>query len=241
MTRYFIIFALAIPLHVIAQNNISLDSGYSKVDKMPEFPGGEMELNKFIYQNLQYPIGADIQKIEGKVVIEFIVNYRGEPLNFKIVKGIGYGCDEEALRVAHSMPRWIPGEINGDPVNTHLFLPVRFKLNIANGTIVDSSMRIAQAPPSFPGGSDSLRNFTARNLQYPSRAKKIGTYGFEELRFIVNEEGEISGLKVMKDIGGDCGDEAVRIVKLMPRWTPAIDNGNVVCSFYTLRIEFSLK
>jgi TonB family protein len=93
----------------------------------PEFPGGIQEMMKFIKANLKYPYPALISKTEGKVFIGFIIDPNGNLLNPTIVKGIGYGCDEEALRIIKSMPRWTGGKQNGNQISFRKSLPIRFK------------------------------------------------------------------------------------------------------------------
>jgi periplasmic protein TonB len=99
------------------------------VEEMPNFPGGNQELMSFFANNLCYPEIAKRAGVEGKVVLSFIVDKSGKIIDVEILKGIGAGCDEEAMRVINSMPNWNPGKQNGKPVLTKLKIPVVFKLN----------------------------------------------------------------------------------------------------------------
>lgn len=92
---------------------------------MPQFDG---EINKYLQTHLKYPALAKENNIEGKVVVEFIVNENGFVHNAAIKKGIGGGCDEEALRVINAMPRWKPGRQNNKAVKVYLLLPIVFQL-----------------------------------------------------------------------------------------------------------------
>lgn len=105
------------------------DSIYDYVDVPPDFPGGPDMLNTFISLNLVYPYKAVEKKIQGRVVVEFIVHADGSLSDFKVIKGIGFGCDEEALRVLKSMPPWEPAEYEGRKVATKVVYPVIFKLS----------------------------------------------------------------------------------------------------------------
>lgn len=98
------------------------------VEQMPEFPGGDNELMRYIRTNIHYPAVAKENGIEGKVIINFIINKDGKITGAHVVRGIGGGCDEEALRVIRHMPAWKPGMQNGKAVNTALNLPVTFTL-----------------------------------------------------------------------------------------------------------------
>jgi TonB family protein len=101
----------------------------SEPDKMPEYPGGNEAMMKFMAENIKYPKDAIKNNVQGKVFINFIVAENGDVTDAKVKRGIGSGCDEEALRVVKIMPRWISGEKNGKPVSAEMSLPISFKLN----------------------------------------------------------------------------------------------------------------
>jgi TonB family protein len=102
---------------------------YTFVDQMPEYPGGTNALLKYIQSKVKYPANAKQNGVEGKVMVQFIVDEKGNVVNPKIIKGIGYGCDEEALRVIKLLPGWIPGKQGGKPVKVKMVIPFSFKLN----------------------------------------------------------------------------------------------------------------
>lgn len=94
----------------------------------PVFPGGEESLYKYIAGNIKYPEQAKADGIEGRVVVRFIVMDNGDVVNVEVAKGIGGGCDEEAMRVVKAMPKWQPATYEGKPVNVQYALPITFKL-----------------------------------------------------------------------------------------------------------------
>ncbi len=96
------------------------------VQQMPQFDG---DLNAWIGNHLKYPEIARSEGIEGQVVIQFVVNEDGSVSGAKIVRSIGGGCDEEALRMVSSMPKWKPGRNNGTAVKVYYSIPIRFVLN----------------------------------------------------------------------------------------------------------------
>jgi len=98
------------------------------IQKPPSFPGGERELLKFLAENIKYPALARENNIQGNVALTFVVNKNGSVSDVTILRDIGGGCGKEAVRVVNSMPRWNPGEANGNPVKVRFTLPVRFKL-----------------------------------------------------------------------------------------------------------------
>ncbi|MDJ1469945.1 energy transducer TonB [Cytophagaceae bacterium DM2B3-1] len=104
------------------------DSVYLFVDHMPEFPGGIPKLSKFIEKNLNYPEEALKANVTGTVFASFVIGKDGTIQNLFIAKGIGYGCDQEVLRVLRLMPTWSPGILNGQPVPVRFAIPVNFGL-----------------------------------------------------------------------------------------------------------------
>ena len=98
------------------------------VEEKPEFPGGDAELMRYLKENIKYPEEAKQIGITGKVMIQFVVEKDGSISNIKIIHPIGAGCDEEAVRVVESMPKWIPGKMGGKPVRVQFSLPVKFTL-----------------------------------------------------------------------------------------------------------------
>jgi len=101
---------------------------FTIVEKMPEFPGGIKALFGYLGKNLKYPAMAKDAKIQGKVYVTFVVDKDGTVANVKVLRGIGGGCDEEAVRVVKSMPRWEPGKQRAKPVRVQYNLPINFIL-----------------------------------------------------------------------------------------------------------------
>ena len=98
------------------------------VEEMPEFPGGEQARQKFLAQNIRYPSEAKEKNIEGTVYTSFIIEVDGTISNIQTIKGIGFGLDEEVVRVLKLMPVWRPGKQKGVPVRVKINLPVKFSL-----------------------------------------------------------------------------------------------------------------
>ncbi len=95
--------------------------------------------------------------------------------------------------------------------------------------------------PEFPGGQDSLVNFLARNIIYPERAIADSVEGKVVAKFIVNTNGSISDISILYDIGSGCGDEVLRVLKLMPKWNAGKQNGRTVAVYYNLPVAFYLE
>ena len=101
---------------------------YQIVDQMPKFPGGEQALMDYVSKNVVYPKEAQEKGISGRVFVGFIVEKDGSVSDVKVLRGIGGGCDEEAVRVISGLPKWKPGKQEGKPVRVSYQMPINFKL-----------------------------------------------------------------------------------------------------------------
>jgi protein TonB len=102
---------------------------FTTVELMPAFNGGMDALAKYLSKNLRYPRGAADAGVQGKVYVSFVVGRDGEISKIELLKGIGFGCDEEARRVIKGMPKWIPGKQSGRAVMCKFTLPIAFTLS----------------------------------------------------------------------------------------------------------------
>ena len=108
---------------------------YDVVETMPEFSGGTGEMIKYLVKNIRYPKEMEEQKVEGRVIVTFVVRKNGEITDAKVVKSVHPQLDAEALRIINGMPNWTPGMQNGKPVNVKFALPVSFKLDSSTGSV----------------------------------------------------------------------------------------------------------
>jgi periplasmic protein TonB len=98
------------------------------VESMPEYPGGEAALYAYLAENIKYPQMAKESGIQGRVFVTFVVERDGRVTDVRVLRGIGGGCDEEAIRVVEGMPKWSPGKQRGKSVRVQYNLPVKFTL-----------------------------------------------------------------------------------------------------------------
>jgi len=99
------------------------------VEEQPGFPGGEEARMRYLHQNMRYPTIARESGIQGTIFITFVVERDGSITDVRILRGIGGGCDEEAIRVVQNMPKWAPGKQRGRPVRVQFNMPIRFTLS----------------------------------------------------------------------------------------------------------------
>ncbi|HAL82561.1 MAG TPA: hypothetical protein DCO83_10270 [Mucilaginibacter sp.] len=101
---------------------------FTSVDIVPEFPGGLEAFARFLYRNIRYPALARENNTSGRVIVNFVVERDGSLSDVKVARGIGDGCDEEAVRIIKLSPRWKPGIQNGKPVRVSYSVPIGFSL-----------------------------------------------------------------------------------------------------------------
>jgi protein TonB len=100
---------------------------------------------------------------------------------------------------------------------------------------------VVEQQPAYPGGEAELMAYFASSINYPAVAQENGIQGTVVVRFVVDEKGGISDIQILRDIGGGCGAEAVRVVKAMPKWTPGRQRGKAVKVYFTLPVRFKLQ
>jgi TonB family protein len=125
---------------------------YVVVEELPQFPGGEEARMSFIRDNVVYPTEARDAGIQGTVFVTFVIEKDGSISDPRIIRGIGYGCDEEVLRVVGAMPNWIPGRNRGQPVRVQFTMPFRFALD-------ENSRKPAPAPTDEPARITRIEGF----------------------------------------------------------------------------------
>ncbi len=112
----------------VQEEDVQQQPVFVVVEQMPHFPGGEKALMKYLATHIKYPALAKESGIQGRVFINFVVEPNGKIDHVKVLRGIGGGCDEEAVRVVEGMPRWVPGRQRGKPVRVSFNLPIKFTL-----------------------------------------------------------------------------------------------------------------
>jgi len=228
---------------------------YTAVARVPEFPGGLEAFGKFLASNIKYPATAREQKIQGRVIITFVVEKDGSLSNERVVRGITDDLNNEALRVIKLSPHWQPGMQNNRPVRVQYSVPINFALAPDADTTktITPTFSIASAQsgsdpvftsveqvPEFPGGIEAFGKFLATNVRYPKVARDNNVQGRVIITFVVEKDGSLSDMKVLRGIGSGCDEEAVRVLGISPAWKPGIQNGKPVKVQYSVPISFSL-
>ena len=119
-----LVFTLGFQVNVCAQKTSKV---YDVVEQMPSFPGGQQAMMKFMKNNIRYPEALKKNKVQGMVLVQFVVDQTGRITNPVVKRSVEPSLDAEALRVVRAMPKWNPGKQNGKPVKVRYTLPVSFK------------------------------------------------------------------------------------------------------------------
>ena len=218
----------------------------------PMYSGGSHEMTRFIANSLRYPREAADNDIQGLVVYNFVVELDGSLSNFEIMHRAHPLLDAEALRIIQSMPAWRPAVYKGNNVRSTQYVPMYFKLN-KNGVRSTAQRRkvmpidpnepiftIVDKMPEFPTGEDGLGRFISEFIKYPSRAKQEGVQGRILCAFIVRKDGTISNLEVVNGIDNELDNEALRVLSMMPKWTPGQNDNKAVSVKCILPIDFKI-
>ena len=232
------------------------DTVYQIVEKMPQYRGGEEAMMKYVADNIKYPQEAKDKNISGRVFVSFVIEKDGSVNEVKVLRGIGGGCDEEAVRVIKAMPKWKPGMQKGKPVRVNYQIPINFKL--ADDAQTKSAKKteankpdmkpdkngvyqIVEEMPQYTGGEAAMMEYVAKNIVYPQEARDKEISGRVFVSFIVEKDGSVNEVNVKKGIGGGCDEEAVRVIKGMPKWKPGKMKGEAVRVRYQMPINFKLQ
>lgn len=214
---------------------------FTVVEKMPSFPGGDAELLKYIATNIKYPKESQDNGEQGRVICSFIVGRDGSVNNPEVLRGVTPLLNEEAVRVINTMPRWNPGMQRGKAVAVKYTVPIMFRLKSPVEETKEETLTVVDVMPQYPGGDHELLKFIAQSIKYPMEAQEAGVQGRVICSFVVDKKGNIVEPKVIRGIDPSLDTEALRVIGMMPRWTPGRQDGKAVRVLYTVPITFRLQ
>lgn len=214
---------------------------FTVVEKMPSFPGGDAELLKYIATNIKYPKESQDNGEQGRVICSFIVGRDGSVNNPEVLRGVTPLLNEEAVRVINTMPRWNPGMQRGKAVAVKYTVPITFRLKSLVEETKEETLTVVDVMPQYPGGDRELLKFIAQSIKYPTDAQEAGVQGRVICSFVVDKKGNIVEPKIIRGIDPSLDAEALRVIGMMPRWTPGRQDGKAVRVLYTVPITFRLQ
>ena len=214
---------------------------FTVVEKMPSFPGGDAELLKYIATNIKYPKESQDNGEQGRVICSFIVGRDGSVNNPEVLRGVTPLLNEEAVRVINTMPRWNPGMQRGKAVAVKYTVPITFRFKSPVEEAKEETLTVVDVMPQYPGGDRELLKFIAQSIKYPTDAQEAGVQGRVICSFVVDKKGNIVEPKIIRGIDPSLDAEALRVIGMMPRWTPGRQDGKAVRVLYTVPITFRLQ
>jgi TonB family protein len=183
-----------------------------------------------------------------------VVEKDGSLSDIKIIRDPGSGLGDEAKRVLSICPNWQSGTQNGKNVRVQYTVPINFSLaGVPSPPIVKTYsyppidttqgkvFSAVEVNPRFPGGEAAFGNFLKSKIRYPSLAKENNVQGRVFIQFVVEKDGALSNLRVLRDLGDGLGAEAMRVLSLCPNWEPGTQNGVPVRVLYTVPVNFTLS
>lgn len=243
-------YFLKIKLKAENEQPLAEDDVHVLVDEKPVFPGGDLAMRKHIARTVKYPREAQKKGIEGKVLVTFVINKLGEVEKARVMRSVCPSIDKEAIRIVSTLPKWIPGKMDGSPVNVSYTIPLSFGLQNGQGMIVvgeagkskkqykgEDIYVIVEQMPKFPEGHDKVQKYLEKEINKLDSKFKIGKRCF--VSFVITKEGKIDNIRMTRSTGNaEVDAKAMEIVKGFPIWEPGIEGGKAVHMAYTLPITF---
>lgn len=214
-----------------------------QTNPQPRFNGGPASgFVKWVNSQIVYPREAAEQGISGKVTLRIIILSDGSVSDIRVVKSAHPLLDAEAVRVVSSSPKWEAGMQNGTPVDVAYSFPITFRADLAASEEDDAiPFQLVDQKPSFNGGdANEFAKWVNSRLVYPEKAKEKGIQGRVVLQFVIETDGSITDIKVLKSDDPLLEKEAIRVVSSSPKWQPGMRQGKPVRVTYTYPVVFGL-
>ncbi len=213
------------------------------VEVQPQYIGGDSARLEYLASTIIYPNDAMESGLQGSVYVTFVVEKDGSITNAKVIKGISSSLDKESLNAVNKMPKWKPGLHEGKAVRCQFNMPIKFEIISYPDYIIskkDTSLG-AETPPEFIGGDPARLKYLSESVVYPREALYKGIQGTVYVTFVVEKDGSISNVQLLRGIGGGCDEAAINAVKSMPNWKPGFQRGRVVRAQFNMPISFILN
>ena len=206
-----------------------------------QMPAASYQLNAYLAKNIHYPASAIKDGIQGRVIVQFVVQADGSVTDVNVIRGIDSSCDDEAKRVVSTMPPWKPGKQNGKPVAVRFTLPITFRIDkTTTPPSATDAEHVYEKADVMPAPGYDLREYLGQKLHYPARARMEKVEGKVTVKFIVDENGKIQSPQIVDSLNKETNDEALRVIRTMPDWKPGKQNGKPVKVYFTQPIVFKL-
>ncbi len=192
-----------------------------------QMPSPSVDISEYLQKNVKYPPEARAAKIQGRVMLNFMVDSMGNIGEIKVVHSVHPLLDSEAVRVIRAMPKWIPGTVPGKRKGTNYTVPIEFRIN--------------KPAPQAPKPSVDIRSYLSKNIVYPADAKQKHIEGVVKVKFVIDTTGKVIEPVVTKFLYPSLDSEAIRVITKMPPFKPAMQEGKPVNVYFELPVDFKLK
>lgn len=259
MKKYFLVWlTVCLPFLLRAQKADTVAEKlallpYTQCEIRPECKGSRID--EFILGNFIRPKIIKGNYI-GDVVVGVLIDSLGKVDKVELVKTQSPEIDQETIRVL-SLTKWKPAIYNFNHVNYNMVLHLRIKNDSLKNifkvdTYVNYKVRATtknsdeiyttiETEPTFPGGINAFYDYLSSNITYPKNAKKNNIQGTVFITFVVEKDGSLSDMLILRSPDDELSLEALRVLKLCPKFNPGIQNEKPVRVYYTMPIKFSLK
>ncbi len=237
---------LCVGLSAAAQEKRAEEKVYMSADQMPEFPGGQSAMLKFVTDNFRMLPGLPNEPLNGTMVASFVITPEGKVSQVEIVKKLSPTLDAEMVRVVSAMPTWKPGVHQGVPVAVRSSVPLKVAwkgltpnnalANIINGHLQQEQPKL-QATPEFPGGEKALWEYMKEKKASLEDAKQMKVAGVFEAEFMVSETGKVTDIRITRALHPDFSKAVRQAIEEMPAWKPAKQKGKAVPAIYSFAYE----
>lgn len=223
-------------------------AAYGQADKSPAFRnGGPREFQAWMVRLADSLMGVSVEELQYRVSIRFVVERDGTMSNIDLQARRGKGYAKKGVRQRrYAVPVWTPAVIDGEPVRFRSsisldFSPEQERIEDVDSDGLPAPHLIAEKMPEFQGGDlNTFRTWVMRNVSYPSEMLKNGVGGRVLVNFVIECDGSLSSIKVMRSPDPQLTDAVVQILENSPLWKPGVQEGKTVRVKYTLPVDFRI-
>lgn len=221
---------------VTSSKDITIDGAhvFVVVEENATFQGGDINTFRlWVMKNTKYPESAREMGIEGKVIVQFVINANGDLEDIKILRTLDLACDAEVIKTVKKSPKWVPGRQGGKVVKQQFILPIIFKLSKPKQTApITSKLKdttnndelvyiVVDENATFQGGDiNTFRLWVMSHTKYPEMAREKNIQGKVIAQFVVNSQGDVEMVRILRSLHPICDDEVIRVIKASPKWLP---------------------
>ena len=223
-------------------------AAYGQADKSPAFRnGGPREFQAWMVRLADSLMGVSVEELQYRVSIRFVIERDGTMSNIDLQARRGKGYVKKGVRQQrYAVPVWTPAVIDGEPVRFRSsmsldFSPEQERIEGVDSDGLPAPHLIAEKMPEFRGGNlNSFRNWVMENLKYPSKLYREGTEGRVFVTFVIECDGSLSSIKVIRSPNSLFTDAVVQVLERSPLWKPGVQEGKTVRVKYTLPVDFRI-